>query len=87
MSEITRDMRSECYHCKHKQEVAGNAHIQCVKPDVNMTGEPHGIKHGWFFYPLLFDPIWKTAMCKNYESKELLDAVVSKSVSVAGESK
>jgi len=56
-----------------------------------MVGNLHGIKNGWFFYPLLFDPTWKEVMCKNYENNELVENVVSKSVSrsvsVAGESK
>jgi len=84
---IERDKMNECYHCAHKRSVAGNAHIQCVKPDASMSGVEHGIKNGWFFYPMLFDPTWKKVMCKNYENHEQVDAVVSQSVSVAGESK
>jgi hypothetical protein len=37
-----------------------------VNPDKEMTGDPHGIKKGWFFYPLLFDPTWKTKKCSNF---------------------
>lgn len=86
-----RDMRNECYHCSYKREVPGNAHIQCIKPDMDMVGNEHGIRNGWFFYPLLFDPTWKERMCKNYEDHESVKNVVSesvsRSVSVAGESK
>jgi len=39
----------ECYYCKHKRNVPGNAHIQCVSPDLDMTGKRHGITNGWFF--------------------------------------
>ena len=84
---MKRDECNECYHCAHKRKVPGNAHIRCVKPDANMRGSEHGIRQGWFFYPLLFDPIWKTVMCKNYEDHESIKPVVSESVSVAGESK
>ena len=84
---MERNLRKECYHCAHKREVPGNAHIQCVKPDANMQGNQHGIDSGWFFYPLLFGPTWKTVMCKNYENHEQVDAVVRRSVSVAGKSK
>jgi hypothetical protein len=35
-----------------------------------MSGSEHGIRHGWFFYPLLFDPVWKTKACVNHEIKE-----------------
>ena len=45
----------ECYDCIYKQNVPGNAHIMCNNPDPDMTGNPHGIKNGWFIYPELFD--------------------------------
>lgn len=57
----------QCYGCKHHRNVPGDAHIQCAKPDPNMTGSSHGIKNGWFFYPFVFDPIWRTKDCDNYE--------------------
>lgn len=85
--EFKRDRMNECYHCKHKRSVPGNCHIECVKPNMDMKGNEHGIRNGWFFYPLLFDPTWKEAMCKNYENHESVETVVSESVSVAGESK
>jgi len=84
---MERDKRNECYHCAHKREVPFNAHIQCVKPDADMRGNQHGIANGWFMYPFLYDPTWKEVMCNNYENHEQVDAVVSRSVSVAGESK
>ena len=87
MDVTKRKMISECYHCANKQEVPGNCHITCVKPDADMTGDEHGIRSGWFFYPLLFDPTWKTKMCNNYEANKLVKTVVSNSISVAGESK
>ena len=40
------DITGECYSCIHKVEVPGNTHIRCGKPDVNMTGNKHGIKMG-----------------------------------------
>lgn len=69
MTDNSKKMVEECWSCKHKRPVAGNAHIQCVKPDELMTGERHGIKSGWFIYPSLFDPIWKTKLCDNYEAE------------------
>lgn len=65
-----RTIMNECWSCTNKRSVAGNAHIKCVKPDKNMTGDSHGIQQGWFIYPLLFDPTWKTKLCDNYESKK-----------------
>ena len=57
----------ECGKCIHKRSVPGNCHIECAKPDPDMTGDPHGIKNGWFIYPLLFDPTWATKDCDNFE--------------------
>lgn len=62
-------MKNECYSCKHKRLVPGDAHIECAFPDPKMTGNEHGIKHGWFMYPILFDPVWKTKKCNNFEFK------------------
>lgn len=65
--EKDRDFRKECYNCLFKREVPGNCHIECVKPDADMTGNPIGVKRGWFLYPFLFDPVWKEKLCSNYE--------------------
>jgi hypothetical protein len=63
---MTRDMKSECYTCAHKREVPGDCHIRCANPDPAMVGVAHGIKRGWFIYPLLFDPVWKARLCQHY---------------------
>jgi hypothetical protein len=78
---MERDKMSECYSCKHKEEVPGNCHIKCNKPDPEMTGNPHGLKHGWFIYPLLFDPVWKEKVCANYESRNSVNHAISGAVS------
>ena len=64
-----RNMHNECWSCKHKRAVPGNAHIRCSNPDEKMTGDLHGIKNGWFYYPICFDPTWKAKDCDNYEEK------------------
>ena len=61
-------VKNDCYKCVHRRNVPGNCHIECVNPDIDMTGDPHGIKQGWFMYPILFDPSWMTSKCKNFES-------------------
>ena len=61
--------KDDCYLCKHKRDVPGNCHIRCAKPDPNMTGYAHGIENGWFIYPYLFDPVWKTKECSMFEQK------------------
>lgn len=69
MSGPERDPMKECWSCQHRRAVPGNAHIACAKPDPDMTGNPHGIRSGWFIYPLLLDPTWKTKLCANFEAK------------------
>lgn len=68
-------MMDECYQCVNKRPVPGNCHIDCANPDPEMTGDPHGMKNGWFIYPFCFDPVWKTKDCVNFESKAVSDAV------------
>jgi len=65
-----KNRKDDCYQCVYKQNVPGNTHIKCTNPDPNMTGDAHGITNGWFFYPLLFDPVWKTKECSNFKKKE-----------------
>lgn len=63
------DLETNCYECKHRGTVPGDCHSTCRKPDLNMTGHEHGIKNGWFFYPINFDPVWRTKECDNFEPK------------------
>ena len=67
--------RIECASCQHFREVPWNTHIECVEPDEDMCGDQHGIKNGWFMYPLLFDPTWKTRLCGNFEPFDPAQAV------------
>jgi len=60
-------VKDRCDKCKSMREVVGDAHISCVNPDPKMTGNESGIKKGWFYYPLLFDPVWMTKECSNFE--------------------
>ncbi len=34
-----------------------------------MTGNPRAVRKGWFDYPIVFDPIWRTKKCDNYKEK------------------
>jgi hypothetical protein len=68
----------DCYICKSKRDVPGNAHIQCANPDSEMTGDSYGISQGWFLYPLIFDPVWMTSKCNNFElDTEKVKAVIT----------
>jgi len=70
----------ECYSCIHMREVPGDAHIKCVMPDADMVGELHGVKKGWFMYPLLFDPVWKRKRCSNFVPIDKVNHTVSDAV-------
>lgn len=67
-------MPLNCYKCQHRRNVPGNAHISCAKPCAEVTGDPHGIRKGWFMYPILFDPIWGEG-CKNFSALAVSPAV------------
>ena len=71
-----RNVHNECYCCKHRRDIPGDAHSRCVNPDNEMTGNAHGLLKGWFFYPLNFDPVWKMKMCRNWEDKNVNDGTV-----------
>ena len=62
-----RTMQNECYSCRFKANIPGYSHISCRKPDYDMTGDKDAKQCGWFHYPLLFDPVWKTKMCGNWQ--------------------
>ncbi len=68
-SEEQQQIRAECYSCVFQGDCEGSAHISCKNPDPYMKGSEYGIKNGWFFYPLCFDPVWKEIFCSNYKLK------------------
>ena len=92
--------KPNCYKCKHRRELAGDAHSRCVHPafeaankdpllgmlgifasvgrvspiqvktdGIEVVGNPHGIKMGWFCHPVNFDPTW-LEKCTGFEEKE-----------------
>lgn len=60
---------TDCYKCIHRRNVPGDAHSSCAAPDKRMTGDDHGVRSGWFSYPLNFDPVWRTRECRNFQSR------------------
>lgn len=57
-----------CFDCAYRAEVPGNAHIAReyawrVDQDQIPRGNPHGIRMGWFYFPVLFDPTWGPDVC------------------------
>jgi hypothetical protein len=41
-----------------------------MNPDPEMVGDSYGIKHGWFAYPINFDPVWMVKRCSNFKPKD-----------------
>lgn len=69
-------VNAKCRSCKHARSVMGSSHhLECMQPDLKVTGSPRGIRKGWFIYPVDFDPIWMTTECSNYENNVQEDSV------------
>lgn len=68
MRELTAE--NECYSCEYKRNIPGNNHISCDNYNKYLVGNDHGIRNGWFIYPICFDPIWKVNKCINFKKKQ-----------------
>lgn len=62
-----KNMIGKCYDCKYRRNLPGDTHSRCANPLAFVIGDEHGIKNGWFFHPLNFDPIW-LRYCDGFES-------------------
>lgn len=74
----------DCYICKHRYNIPGDAHSQCRHPSASIidllgihlgvgnslgvTGNQFGISKGWFMWPMNYDPIWLRS-CNGFEDK------------------
>lgn len=61
--------RPNCYKCVHRSSVPGDAHSRCNNHSANVVGNKHGIKNGWFFWPVNFDPVWLED-CNGFSDKQ-----------------
>jgi len=52
--------KPNCYNCIHRRDLIGDCHSACDNKNAQVEGNPHGIKNGWFRWPLNFDPTWLT---------------------------
>ena len=50
---MEESVKPNCYTCVFKGVVPGNAHISCSNWKATVTGDPYGIKNGWFIWPFL----------------------------------
>jgi len=71
--------KPNCYKCKWRGTIPRDYHSRCKHPKVQINdnslkeleikGNPHGIKMGWFMWPANFDPIW-LENCNGFEAKQ-----------------
>lgn len=71
-------MKPNCYDCIHRRNLAGDCHSACSHPKANIsflvgvgnplgiTGNAHGIRSGWFMWPMNYDPVWLDS-CNGFE--------------------
>jgi len=58
--------KPNCYTCQHVRNVPGDAHKSCVNKTAKVQGNPIGIRQGYFFWPINFDPVWLES-CDGYK--------------------
>lgn len=61
------DAKPDCYKCIHRMSIPGDTHSACDNLEANVTGNPHGLRKGWFNWPFNFDPTWLTS-CDGFEA-------------------
>lgn len=74
-NEAKYNKMNECYFCKQKYNIPGNAHIGCRKFGADNIFNNYGVANGWVInIPSLgiscFDPIWKETFCTQFEEQE-----------------
>ena len=60
--------KPDCYKCKYRGTIPGDAHSSCGNKNAKVEGDDYGRKSGWFFWPLNFDPVWLES-CDGFEQK------------------
>jgi len=53
-----KNKKANCYACKFRGSVPGDAHSSCSNSKANVEGDNYGIRSGWFMHPWNFDPVW-----------------------------
>ena len=77
--EVPGDCHSCCKHPSLKADPVGNlmaifasvgrvAPVSANSSALNVRGNPHGIRKGWFNFPWNFDPVW-LENCDGFETK------------------
>lgn len=47
---------NKCYTCKYRGTIPGDCHSRCSNRKAKVKGNEHGIRSGWFMWPINFDP-------------------------------
>jgi len=63
-----KDKQPNCYECKYRKNIPGDAHIECTNITCKVEGNEVGIRRGWFHYPYNFDPVW-LINCDGFENE------------------
>ena len=74
---------NNCYNCGYRGELPSNAHSRCkfdwAKSDLSEPqGKAWGIQHGWWHFPVNFDPVWMLGECEAHSENVEPDMVIEK---------
>ena len=58
-----------CYTCVYRGAIPGDAHSSCSNRKAKVVGNDHGIRSGWFMWPINFDPVWLEE-CDGYKEEK-----------------
>ena len=66
--EVNKMTEQNCWTCAYKGKNPGSAHVRCrfkwTGSELAVpVGKPWGISHGWWIFPLNFDPVWMVEQC------------------------
>jgi len=59
---------NKCYSCIYRQPMhaTGVTRYACAIRTAKVTASPFGLDHGWFDWPMNFDPTWLVT-CDSYD--------------------
>lgn len=76
-------VHKQCWDCAYRGPgFPGNAHIGC-RFDFNKAnlpqpaGDQHGIRKGWYIFPVNFDPVWMIEKCEGHSTERNSDLIRS----------
>ena len=67
-----------CADCAYREAVPGSAHIACARRwtvDPAPRGRAHGVRNGWYTFPVEFDPTWGPERCVGHSPTRQADEV------------